>query len=1088
MKNALFRDTLRRIWKTRGRFIAILAIIAIGCGFFAGVKVTSPDMKMTADLYYKNRNLMDIRLISPLGFTEDEVKQLSETDNIRDISGEYSADLFLKSNNGTNPVVRVYSYDTEGSRHYGANISQPEIKEGRMPEAPDECLIESQTPGEYQIGDTITLETNDMDNPTENILKYKTFIITGRASWVNYVDFERGTTTIGNGSVDSYLIIPKEAFAYEYYTDVYITLNSTQKMDSFSSQYENEIEREKNRLEELAEEIHSSRINDMKSELEKARTEIENAEKEYTNGMNDYKAGIADAEEAIAEAEKTIAAGETEFREGTDKYLDAVYQYSTGVAALGEKKRQLENKQYELDTARKEIEELRQIHGILADFISRYSADFSTDENAEIDAVIDSLSVLNTSEISISETARTYSMLSPEDEQKAISGTLLSQTLESLTGKISEADARISASQNEINTAASQIRNTQKSLDYTYSQLADTKNALDESEIQLETTKEELEKQKAKLDEETADTRSELEKAEAELEKGRSELEEAEIELERNTSDISWYILDRNSNTGYSSFGEDAERVDSIARVFPVFFILVAALVCFNTMTRMVEEQRTETGTLKALGYGNGIIMLQFIVYAVSASLIGAAIGLITGFNLFPKVIFNAYKMMYDYPDVICEFRWDYAAGCTAAALMCTCLSAVAACYRELSGQPAQLMRPRPPKSGKRVLLEKIPFIWNRLSFNIKVTIRNIFRYKNRVMMTVVGIGGCTALMLTGFGLRYAISAIVDLQFGGILNYDAICTFSTETGEEYENLYTGISENELLTDSLFALQKSVDASTENNSIEAFAIVPEIPEKITDFIILRDRKTHEEYTLSDEGVIINEKLAKLLDAQTGDEISFSGSSTSVKIAAVTENYSNNYIYFTPELYRNVFGEYKNNIFYINKSENASEEEISESILRNSQVMSVNFMSFAGDTFRKLVESLNAIVYVIIGSSGALAFVVLYNLSNININERMRELATIKVLGFYDGEVASYIYRENTVSSFFGMLLGLFAGVFLTRFVVQTAEVDVVMFCPDIPVHCFIFAALLTVLFTLAVNGMLYFRLKNIDMAGSMKAIE
>jgi putative ABC transport system permease protein len=873
MGNTLLKNTFRQILKTRGRFFAIMAIIAIGCGFFAGVKVTSPDMKKTADKYYHDQNLMDIHLISTIGFTDEEVLELSELDNILGASGEYSADMYMKTDDGTSPVVKVYSIGTGLDENDENYINKPTLIEGRMPQSENECLIESKTPGDYKIGDVITLESSSENASGDDTLNVNSFTVVGEVSWVKYVDFERGTTTIGNGKIESYLIIPREAFKSEYYSDVYLTLKSTQELYAFGNDYTKEVDAEINTLESLSETFQTERLDDMRNQIESSR--------------------------------KT--------------YEDSVSQYELAETLFGG-------------------------NSILED-----------------------------------------------------------------TAGLSD----------------------------TATQLENAKNKLDEAEASV--------------------------------------------------NDFKWYVLDRSYNSGYASFEDDADRVDRIARVFPVFFILVAALVCLNTMTRMVEEQRTEIGTLKALGYGNAVIMLQFLLYAVSASVIGAAVGLTIGFNLFPKVIAGAYKMMYNYPDVICEFRWDYAAGCTGAALLCTGLSAVFACYKELSGQPAQLMRPKPPKNGKRVILECLPFIWKHLSFNIKVTVRNVFRYKKRVLMTVIGIGGCTALMLTGFGLKYDISSIVDLQYGEVFKYDAVCTFSA-VDDEFEQLHSDISGNTEIDEYLFAAQKSITVEASGKNIEAYAVVPEEADKIGSFISLRDRKTHSSFTLSDDGVIINEKLAKLLDVQVGDTISFENSDASAEILAITENYSGNYIYFTQNLYENVFGECKFNIFYFNKKSGTDNDSLSKSILTNSSVMSVNFMEFSGDTFRKLVKSLNSIVYVIIGSSGALAVVVLYNLSNININERMRELATIKVLGFYDSETAAYIYRENVVSSVIGMLLGLFGGVFLTRFVVQTAEVDVVMFCPDIPLHCYIYAAGLTIVFTTLVNGLLHFKIKKIDMASSMKAIE
>lgn len=1176
MKNALFTDMLRRIKKTKGRFFSIMAIIAIGCGFFAGVKVTSPDMKNTADLYYKDKNLMDIRLVSTFGFDDDEISQIKNSDNeINGISGGYSADMFLLMKDGTSEITRVYSADlsllNEKSSEY---ISRFTLLEGRLPEKPNECLIEANTPDEYDIGDTLTLSSGDTETDTSDILDYDTFTVTGKISWVKYVDFERGTTTIGNGSIGSYLVIPDEAFAYEYYTDVYITYLNTAGMDSFDEEYKAFIEHKTDELEKLCNRIHSSRLGEISDEITDAEKELADGKAEYNDGVEEYESSISEAEDEIAKADEEIADAEQKLVDGEKEYNDAVNTFN---AEISKAQKDLDNAQWKITQSEKELADGRQKYeegmsaynsgaeelkrgkeelsakeamleneaaqleaakaGLdsLAGFTEQMYTASLPEDSEQLTALVNGFSAFDTPELSVSETAFAYAVLSPDDPQKTVLKGVLESVCESMRVKLTEAQNTISSARTEISAAWETIKANEELLNASHAELVSAEARLNEGARQLESGKAELEKgrrefydKKAQGEKELLNARQEIDDGKAELEKARTELLDAKEEFEEKrlegkeelekaktelddgqeellearedfdelTDNLKWYVFDRDSNTGYASFGEDADRVDSIARIFPIFFILVAALVCLNTMTRMVEEQRTEIGTLKALGYNNFTIIAQYLFYSAAASIIGSVAGLLIGFNLFPRVIFEAYRLMYDYPDVICTFRMDYAAGCILVSLLCTCASSVWACIKELNGQPAQLMRPKPPKNGKRVLLERIPLIWKKLSFNAAVTIRNISRYKSRVLMTVIGIGGCTALMLTGFGLRNAISVIVDLQFGEIIKYDTLCTFSEEDNEKYELLKKNISETDSVTEYMFGMQKSVTVKCNGKQKEAYAIVPENPSEISSFITLRRRlgrnaehKKSDIFSINDEGVIINEKLAKLLGGiKAGDEIAFEDTDVKAVVTAVTENYSQNYVYFTPELYRSVFGEYDNNIFYLNIEDNADTDAISKEILENTQVTSVNFMEHAGDTFRQLIKSLNAIVYVIIGSSGALAFVVLYNLSNINISERIRELATIKVLGFYDVEVASYVYRENTVSALLGMGAGLFGGIFLNRFVVNTAEVDVVMFYPDIPLSCFVFAALLTLVFTLSVNAMLYIKLKDIDMAGSLKAIE
>lgn len=1096
MKTVLIKDTFRKIRKTKGRFFAIMAIIAIGSGFFAGVKVTSPDMKKTADRYYKDQNLMDLHIISSLGFNSDEIAELSDHDEVKGISGGYSADMVIKMDDGTSPVTKVYSINTAGLDEKSDDyINRPVIVEGRMPERSDECLIERDTPQAYSIGDNITLCSGDDKTSTEDIIKNDTFKIVGKVTWVKYVDFERGTTTIGNGSIGSFLIVPDSAFAYEYYTDVYLTLNKSNEYSWFDSTYQDYIDVQKEKFEQMPETIHKKRLEEISSEISDARADVNKGQAKYDDGINEYNNEISDTEKKLSDAQKEIEKNENELESSKQKYQDGIEKYNTAVKQLDESKKALEIKRSELNKARNEEKKIRGQHELLTWFIDEYLSLYVDENDPVLLSTIDMFKPLDSHALSVSQTALMYAASPVDSGQKMQSRSALIKAADSICDQISSADEKISAGQSEINKASAQITLTENKLDQTNMELTQADQKIKDGEQELAKAKEEVSANSENFLEKKEEVKQKLDQAKTELEDGKTELEDADEKYRSVIDNLKWYVSDRNSNIGYSSFGEDADRVDSIARIFPVFFIIVAALVCLNTMTRMVEEQRTETGTLKALGYGNHHIMMQFIFYAASASVIGVAAGLSVGFNLFPKVIFNAYMMMYYYPSVICEFRWDYAAGCLFAALACTCISAAVACYKELRVHPAELMRPKPPKNGKRVFLEYIPFIWKRMSFNYKITARNIFRYKKRVLMAVIGIGGCTALMLTGFGLKNAISVIVDKQFGEILKYDAVCIFTKDDEKDYQTLHDNIGQIDDVDQCLFGMQKSITVKYKNKTKEAYAIVPEKTDNLNDFITLRKRIHHNSskskqvsYTPDDSGVIINEKLSKLMGISQGDTIGFENTDLTVTVSAITENYSNHYIYFTPELYKQIFGEYDNNIFYLNFSDNCDSDQVVSEILENSQVMSVHLMKFSGETFRKLIKSLNVIVLVIIASSGALAFVVLYNLSNINITERMRELATIKVLGFYDGEVSAYIYRENTISSILGMIAGLIGGIYLTDFVIQTSEVDVVMFYPDIPAYCYVCAGALTIAFTVAVNVMLHFRLKKIDMAGSMKAIE
>ncbi len=584
--------------------------------------------------------------------------------------------------------------------------------------------------------------------------------------------------------------------------------------------------------------------------------------------------------------------------------------------------------------------------------------------------------------------------------------------------------------------------------------------------------------------------------AEQQLADAQSRIEEGEKQIDE-LACPKWYFFTRDDNPGYSGLGDDADRINAIAAVFPVFFILVAALVSLTTMTRMVEEQRTQIGTLKGLGYSLGSIMFKFLAYSSIASIIGSVVGSVVGMWLFPTVIFDAYRIMYHMPSVISEFRWDYAVICTVVAVVGTGAAALSACYAEMMASPAVLMRPKAPKSGKRVFLEKVGFIWKRLGFIQKVTVRNLFRYKRKIFMTVLGISGCTALMLAGFGVKNSIEEIADKQFGSIFKYDMV--------EALDDDYN-VEETAKIGDSILAINGVDDilpmysdnlktVSSENvNSQNVTLYVPQSPEKLGRYISLHDRKTLQDVPIEDSGVVITEKLALLLGVKVGDEITVFDSRQNeyrIKISGIVENYASHFIYMTPEYYDEVFGsELEYNMIFTNLSDeySGSQNEISEKVLNLDGVLGISGTSSLMKDFDDMIGTLNYVVIVLILSASALAFVVLYNLSNVNVNERIREIATIKVLGFYDNEVTKYIFRENVVLTFMGIAVGLVLGIMLHRFVIVTAEIDTVMFGRNIKAVSYLYSAVLTALFAGIVNIALHFKLKKVSMVESLKSVE
>lgn len=542
-----------------------------------------------------------------------------------------------------------------------------------------------------------------------------------------------------------------------------------------------------------------------------------------------------------------------------------------------------------------------------------------------------------------------------------------------------------------------------------------------------------------------------------------------------------WYVLDIDSNAGFYQYEQDTERIDNVAKVFPLVFFIVAVLICLTTMTRMVEEERSQIGTLKSLGYKDSAIMFKYILYATLATIIGSIIGVVIGYRLLPELCFEMYKNMYRLGDIKLSYYASLTFQGMIIALLCTLGATIYTCRKTLKESPANLLRPVAPAAGKRVLLERIPIIWNHLSFSHKVTVRNVFRYKKRFLMTIIGIAGCTGLILAGFGLKDCIVKMVPHQYEEIFSYQAKIALNEEKTNETINK---IKENKKIKDILEVQEEAVTIDNKDTNQSVTLVIPK--EDPDGFIKLQDRKTNEHYNLNN-GIIITEKLANLLEVEENDVLKFTGTDKyEKKIAHITENYLFHYIYLPKSEYQE--DEYNTVLV---KTKNMTEKEEKEFASKLKEIPGVSSITFTSSTRHIFDDTMDNFAYVsliLIVSAGALAFVVLYNLSSVNISERRRELATIKVLGFYDKEVYQYINRENTILTLIGILLGLGIGNILTMYIIKTCEIDMLMFDPTIALASYIYAILITAAFAILVNVILYFSLKKIDMIESLKSVE
>lgn len=1097
---ALIKDTFTEIRNTKNRFLSIFAIIALGTGFFAGIKATCPDMIDTAQNYFMQSNLADVQIKSTMGFSDEDIIELGKLSYIKTAQPAYTADVFVTTEDSTS-ILRIYSMDTENiSNDNYLNI--PTVTEGRLPEAANECLMDNGvfTSGKYKLGDTITLSVS-ADEELSDYIKYDTFTIVGFAQSPQYVSFERGKSNIGNGSVSNFMFIPEQAFAYEVYTDVFIALLPAEGIVFNTDEYTDTVNEYIDKLEDFADTRTEIRYDEVTSEaykeIEDAEKEIDKAELEAYEKIADGYAQIEAAQaeldeqrqlayEQLDEAEKTLKT----LREALDATKEEISKGYEAAEETMAKYELSEDAQTCFDDLRKYVYTTPQLFEDLNDYEDIYDNVKANEER--INEIIEQLKDAD------------------EEERKALLEELqgligFEVSEEGYTEYLDKAENLRTAleqdgitditEQNEIITVAT----TLGYLDYC------NENLIGKAEAELEDAEKEFAQQKkdayAQLNDATRqiiNARNELilseKEAKEEIANARKELEGAKKELDE-LDTPKWYVFDRSNNPGYSGYAEDAQRIEKIAKVFPVFFILVALLVCLTTMTRMIEEQRTQIGTLKALGYSKGLILFKYLFYSSVAGLSGSIFGMLVGFRLFPYVIFAAYRIMYIMPDIIMTFRWNLALICIVASLICTGAASFGVCYKELYDTPASLMRPKSPKAGKEIFLERIKPLWNKMGFLHKVTARNIFRYKKRVLMTIVGIAGCTALMFTGLGLRYAISAMVDLQYGNVFNYDLLGVYESELGAEEKDEIKFLLENDdIISESVLIGQHSVSVRTEKsqNKREVYMLTLSEKDALDGYVELKTRKGQTPIELSDDGIVIVEKISKLYDIDVGDTLRVyldDFTYAEVPVTAIAENYAMNYIYITEECYEKYFNESADiNAFLANMTDTERQDELSVELLKNDNILALSYTSESGGKFKDLIQSLNYIILVVILCAGILAFVVLYNLANINITERRRELATIKVLGFYNKEVYAYVNRENIVSSLMGIVVGLFLGVPLEKFVIYHAEVDSVMFAPTVPVGYYIASAVMTFAFVLIVNKIISKQLDKIDMVESLKSIE
>ena len=1072
MKKALFKDSIKEIKKTHRRFISILLMAFLGVGFFAGIKASSPDMKKTIDNYYKAQNVYDIEVMSTLGLTDADMEALKNINGITDVYATYSKDATINLGD-LEIVAKVHEIEPE--------INKVLLESGKLPEAINECVVEKRfaTFTKIKIGDEITLEEK-LDEDEENSFKEKKLKVVGIVESPLYISAERGTSSLGDGKVDYYIYINKENINSDIYTEIYAKIDSKNESTT-SSEYEKYVEKVKDDIEHIKTEREQARYNSL---VDDANKKVSDAENELNDKQKEADEEFAKADKKIADAEKEISDGEETLESNKTK---ADKEFSSAEAKLNTAKQELAKNENEFKTKKEDAN--KQIENTKAELQTQNANLQKVNENLEslnnsLKNVNLKLSNGNLSEAEILTLNATKQELEKNITELEKNKKTLNIAIAKMQEGILQAEKEITDAESQIKEAKNAITKNEKELKKqkanTYAKIEDARKNLTDAKQKLEDSKKEYNDKKADYEIQITDAKKKIEDAKQKI-----------LEIK----DAKWYILDRESNSGYNSFVQDTKSIANIGKVFPIVFFVIAALISLTSMTRMVEEERVQIGTLKALGYNKLQIASKYIIYSGLASIIGGSIGMVVGCYVLPPIIWMMYSMMYSVPNFVVEINFEYGLIGLILISICNVGATMYAVWKELINTPAVLMRPKAPKKGKRVLLERIPFIWKRLNFNRKVTVRNIFRYKKRFLMTIIGICGCTALILTGFGIKDSITRLLTDQYGRVFNYDMQINLKDDLStEEYTELYEYLNNKDGIEETVPAYFSSITVMNNQNEEDVQLIIPEDSKKIEDVINFFDKKTGEKVELSNSEILITDKLAQLIDAKQGDIIiikNSDGLERKAKIGNIVENYVSHYIYMSKELYTDLYNEnYKTNIILTRNAEMEEEQksELAKDIISKESVTSITQASSMTKYIEDMMGSLNYVVIILIISSGLLAFVVLYNLANVNISERIRELATIKVLGFYDKEVYNYIARETVLLTIIGIGLGLIGGYFLNSFILTTCEIKMLRFNSTIEPLSYVYPVIITIAFTWIVNIFTYFSLKKINMIESLKSVE
>ena len=1204
VRSQLGKSTLREIKSSLGRFMAILAIIGLGVGFFAGLKIARQAMVATVGDYLEEHNFYDYRLLSTLGFEQESVDYLSSLDGVLAAEGSISFDAIYQ----LKPTAEAASEDYVARQGVIKTYSLPEelntvkLTAGRMPEHEYECVVDSNLFGGGDIDSVLVLAEENEEDTLEHF-SCDRYTIVGIVQSPLYIQYERGNTSLGDGRLDGFAYLPRDGFAEEYFTEIYVALQGDHEL--YGDEYRNLIDGSKSAWEKYTDAAADLRyqsiladawkeIDDARKELEDKRAEGEEELSDASATLSDAEAELADGEQALADARKeledgkktlrekekeladakqTVAEKEAELADGERELQEGIDSWNSSKNSLQSARSQLNAQKSELAAQKASLEEglagLRQLEegletvneGIaqvdaglaevesilmqLEDGIAQLNAldaqvkgqiaqleeeisRLEGQEKLQQQALLDRLQ-LESSGLSAQKLELEGQKLSAQTEKAKLDETRavlerqknslqtqliqldpMRSELESGAKLIAQYEAQIASAEAQIASGEKELADSWETIEISRREIEDGRQALEDARAEIadgEKALEDARRELADAEDTLAEKEVEFADAQVKYEDGLKEYQNAQVEFDEKIADAEkeladaeaelsdleepdTYLLGRDTNVGYVCFESDSGIVEGIANIFPVFFILVAALVCITTMNRMVEEQRTQIGMLKALGYSEAAVMSKYMVYSGTASVIGCAAGFLLGTWGFPKVIWAAYGIMYDTEDILYVFNWKLAVFAVAVSLLCSIGTTWLSCRVELAQVAAQLMRPKAPKAGKRVFLERIPILWNRLSFLRKVSLRNIFRYKKRLFMMILGISGCTALLVTGFGIKDSIAGIADRQFKEIQTYDLGLSLQDPVDASM------IAEFEKLKDNgvnsfLCVMEKNLDLVTERG-IKSVIVVAGDPEKMPEFVNLHTQEGLSiSYPEKDKGVI-SDKLADEYGVEAGDVITLRDENMreiTLTVTAVQKNYIYNYVYISEDTWKNQMSEIpEQKTVYVNVDSKMDVHEMAAALMQIDNVSNVTVNLDTMERIGSMMASLDIIVVTVILCAAGLAFIVLYNLTNINITERIREIATIKVLGFYKKETASYVFRENLLLSAMGMALGLVLGKFLHSFVMNEIQVDMISFDVYVKSVSYVYSAVLTIGFAWLVGKVMGGKLEKISMTESLKSVD